>query len=88
MFKTADELFFCSVYVVHIQLLFEMGSGGVLVALVLYRHKRSRIYGVEENFSISLIDLAGGKYVIPSRLKEKVQWQSLQVLVCYNLWSS
>lgn len=40
-----------------------------------------------ENFLISLTDLAGVKYVMPSRLKDKVQWQSLQVLVLYELWS-
>lgn len=42
------------------QLLFEIGTVGVLVPLVLYRHERGRIYGVGENFLISLADLAGG----------------------------
>lgn len=69
------------------QLLFEIGTVGVLVPLVLYRHERGRIYGVGENFLISLADLAGGKCVMPSRLKDRVQWQSLQVLVCYKFWS-
>jgi len=47
-----------------VQLLFEIGSIGVLVAVRLYRHKRSRIYGVGENFLIKPTDLAGAKYVI------------------------
>lgn len=69
------------------QLLFEAGAIGVLLAVMLYRHETSRIYGVGENFLIRPTDLAGGKYLSPSRLKQKVQWQSLQVLVCYQFWS-
>lgn len=51
------------------QLLFEMSSIGVLVAVMLYRHERGRIYGVGENFLIRPTDLAGEKCVSPSRLK-------------------
>lgn len=71
MFKTADELI-SAVFMLYICGSFEIGTVGVCVALVLYRHERRRICGVGENFLISLTDLAGVKYVMPSRLKEKV----------------
>lgn len=85
-FKTADE-FISALSMLGKCGSFEIGTVGVRVALVLYRHQGSRICGVGEKFLISLSDLAGVKYVMPSRLKEKVQWQSLQVLVLYKLWS-
>lgn len=70
----------------HTQLLFEMDSKDVLVAVMFYRHER-RISGMGENFLIRPTDLARGKYVHLSRLKWKVQGQSLQVLVCYKFLS-
>lgn len=61
-----------------------MGGKGVLVAVMLYRHERSRISGIGENFLIRPTDLARGTSVSSSRLKWKVQGQSLQALFCYK----